>query len=135
MDSSLPRLDRALVVDDNSFVRQTLKAMLRRIGPVQVDDAADGGTALAMVTSARPDLVICDVCMSPIDGFVFLAKLRQLADAERRATRVIMLTADISRETADKAKILKPDGYLVKPTTPTQLSALLRGMFRLSPPA
>jgi two-component system chemotaxis response regulator CheY len=126
-----PKLSRILVVDDEPFIRRTVKSILRVVGQFHMEEAGDGETALGMMSSFRPDVVFCDVGMKPMSGFEFLEKMRLLEDRELRAKRVIMLTGDASEATVKTALRLKPDGYLVKPVSPKTLTALLGTMFKL----
>ena len=82
-----PRLERILVVDDEAFIRTTVKAILRVVGQFRLEEAEDGESALTMVSSFRPDVVFCDVGMTPMDGFAFLEKLRQHRNHAVRTTR------------------------------------------------
>jgi len=117
---------RILVVDDERFMRTTIKSMLRAAGDFYVDEAADGAAALATIDVFRPHLVLCDVAMSPMGGIEFVERLRRHTDEARRATRVIMLTANANEETVRFAKRLQLDGYLLKPVSSKQLGALVR---------
>ena len=93
---------------------------------IQMEEAADGESALALVDSFRPHVVLCDVGMAPMNGFAFLEKLRSHHDEALRQTPVVMLTADASEGTVRAAMKLKPAGYLVKPVSPKKMSELLQ---------
>ena len=125
------KLERILVVDDEPFIRRTVRSILRVVGQFELEEAADGESALTMVSSFRPDVVFCDVGMAPMDGFAFLEKLRHHEDAALRKTRIVMLTGDASETTVKTALRLKPDGYLIKPVSPRKMAALLESMFGL----
>jgi CheY-like chemotaxis protein len=127
-----PFLSRVLVVDDEPFIRKTVKSILRVIGRFTLEEAEDGQSALILIESFRPDVVLCDVGMKPMGGFEFVEALRRNRDEKLRSTRVIMLTADASEATVRTAVRLKPDGYLVKPVSPRKLAALLETMFYLA---
>jgi len=122
---------RILVVDDESFMRMTVRSMLRVIGRFNVEEAADGAAALATLAVFRPDLVLCDIGMAPMGGIEFVEKLRRDHDEARRATRVIMLTADANEATILTVVRLRLVGYLLKPVSPKQLGALVRGVLGL----
>jgi two-component system chemotaxis response regulator CheY len=125
------RLERILVVDDEPFIRRTVRSILGIVGQFELEEAADGESAFTMVSSFRPDVVFCDVGMAPMDGFAFLEKLRHHEDAVLRKTRIVMLTGDASETTVKTALRLKPDGYLIKPVSPRKMAALLESMFGL----
>ena len=69
---------RILIVDDEPFMRTTVKAMLRMIGRFLVMDATDGTDALAKVSSFKPDLIICDIGMTPMGGIEFVDRLDRI---------------------------------------------------------
>src|SRR5437016_13352504 len=64
-----------LVVDDRPTNREFLKTLLGHQSH-QVLEAIDGAEALALVKSARPDLVISDIRMPTMDGYEFVHRLR-----------------------------------------------------------
>src|SRR3546814_11844634 len=66
---------------------------------------------------SRPQVILCDIHMEPLDGLGYLAQLRGHADPEIAAIPVVFLTADKQQETVLSAKQLKADGYLVKPVS------------------
>jgi two-component system chemotaxis response regulator CheY len=124
-----PQLRRILIVDDEPFMRATVKQMLRLSGQFTFEEAGDGAAALNAVAEFKPDLVICDNGMVPMTGLDFLKKLRAHEDEALRRTLVIMLTADAKEETLLGAARLKVSGYLVKPVSPKKLGERLRQVF------
>lgn len=120
---------KALLVDDDSFVRSTLRQSLIQIGfpPVNVHEASDGSEAMRMTLNVRPHVVLCDIHMPVEDGFAYLLRLRKAPIAEVAAIPVIMLTADSVEKTVMIAKELYVDGYLVKPVS---IDALRRTLGR-----
>ena len=114
---------RILVVEDNETQRQRIRAWLE---PQQwvVSEAENGRLALGLLDSEPPDLILLDLMMPEMDGFEFVAALR-----ERPGPRipVIVITArDLSAE--DRARlnsgideILMKDGF-----DPDELTRLVR---------
>ncbi len=113
---------RILIVDDEAFMRQTIRQMLKVMGSLMVSEAADGRAALYEVDKFKPDLVLCDVSMAPMTGIKFIEKLRAHADPERRQTPVIMLTAHTDEKIVADALKLGISGYVVKPVSPRHLA-------------
>jgi two-component system chemotaxis response regulator CheY len=123
-----PQLPRILIVDDEPFMRTTVKAMLRLVGKFAMQDAWDGDSALEKVDAFRPDIIICDVGMVPTGGVEFVEKLHIHPDPAMREIPIIMLTADRNEETVLTAARLRLAGYLVKPVAARQLGNLLRAI-------
>ena len=110
---------KILVIDDQEFVRTIVKKMLQQIGIGSVAEAQDGNSGLEAAERERPDVVICDIQMRPVDGFGFVKALRALPYGETMP--VIMLTAHTDAATITRSKELKVDAILAKPVLPPAL--------------
>ena len=113
-----------VVVDDN----QEMLGMVNRILELEgydVDIAADGSSALALVEERRPDLVILDIVMPGLDGFQVLHLMRQRFDFP-----VIMLTAKCEVTMLRDALVLGADDYLRKPFRTRELLARIKAKLR-----
>jgi signal transduction histidine kinase/CheY-like chemotaxis protein len=85
-----------LVVEDDEAVRHTLGSVLEKHGWI-VSEAANGAAALAMLDEQTPELILLDLIMPEMDGFEFIAQLRQREAC--RSIPVIVITAkDLSLE-------------------------------------
>ena len=89
-----------LVVDDVPQNVRLLEAVLVPQG-YDVVSANDGESALEVVASAKPDLVLLDVMMPPPDGYEVCRRLRE--DEETAVLPVIMVTAS----TTEKTKVIE----------------------------
>jgi len=119
-----------LVVDDEAFMRSTLMMVLRAIdNSFTVTMAGDGETALRMISETKPELVLCDVSMEPMDGLEVVTRLRA-SEADPQHTTVMMLTAHDDDATIRRAAGLDVKSYLVKPVSPAQLRDRLETVFR-----
>jgi two-component system alkaline phosphatase synthesis response regulator PhoP len=112
-----------LVVDDDPAVSRLVEINLTQSG-YQVQLAADGEEALALVAAAKPDLVILDVMMPRLDGFEALKRLR--ADPASAEIPVIMLTAKAQDEDVFEGYGRGAQWYLTKPFAPNELRAAVR---------
>ncbi len=99
-----------LIIDDASFSRRTLRAMLES-GGHDVHEAADGLAALEQYFLLKPDLVMLDLTMKEMGGLAVLAKLREL-DA---TVRVVVATADIQTATRRLVDEAGACGFISKP--------------------
>lgn len=67
---------RALVVDDSSFMRKSLKYILESDKSIEVvGNASDGEEAIRKVKQLQPDVVLLDVAMPVMDGLTALAHI------------------------------------------------------------
>ena len=69
---------RVLLVDDDADMLTMLTRLVRRKCDCQVETAASGDTALALLAEWRPDVVVTDVRMPGIDGLELLARVQEL---------------------------------------------------------
>ncbi len=83
-----------LVVEDDEATRQVLRRMLAGQGWVVVE-AEDGRAALDRMTEDRPGLILLDLMMPGMDGFQFLAEMRQ-NEAWRSIPVVVMTAKDLT---------------------------------------
>ncbi len=113
-----------LVVDDEVVVCNTIRAYLEAEG-FKVETTFDGVSALEMVKTRTPDLIILDVMLPKLDGFEVLRQLRQFSEAY-----VLMLTA--KGDEFDKVVGLRlgADDYLTKPFSPRELVARVQAILR-----
>ncbi len=70
------RARRVLVVDDDDIIRGFLAEALADEG-YEVQQAANGRDALALLRHWRPDLILLDLMMPGMDGWAFRAEQRQ----------------------------------------------------------
>ncbi len=117
-----------LVVDDEPTVREVVAGYLRRDGHV-VSEAADGPTALALLASEPPDLVVLDMMLPGVNGLDILRSIRQTGDMP-----VIMLTARAEESDRVAGLELGADDYVVKPFSPRELAARVNGVLRRAAP-
>lgn len=119
-----------LIVDDEPLVRGIYRLWLERAGH-RVLEAGDGLAGLDAVSSARPDLIFCDVRMPNLDGIEMLRRL--MADPATWAIPVVMLTNQDEPALVKESLRLGAKEYLVKVNTdPRQLATLVSRLTRLT---
>lgn len=102
---------RVLVVDDNLDAATSLGTLLSFIGH-EVTLAPDGPTALALVPSASPDLVLIDIGLPGMDGYALAAALRG-AGVDRAA--LVAVTGYGRDDDVRRSREAGFDEHLVKP--------------------
>ncbi len=124
---------RILVVEDDLFYQTYVNDLLAETG-VDIVNASDGEAGLALATSEKPDLIITDIEIPKIQGFVLLKNLR-----ENPATKdipVIMMSGKVEQDLLDRHSKLSihADGYLMKPFSGQDLIELIRKVMKIELP-
>jgi two-component system cell cycle response regulator DivK len=111
-------------VEDNPDNLRTARALLA--DRYQVVEAVDGGVAVELARTHRPDIILTDISLPVMDGIAVLAAIRE--DEALRATPVIAVTASAMK--GDRETILAHgfDGYLSKPIDHDALMKTLQQM-------
>jgi two-component system, chemotaxis family, chemotaxis protein CheY len=114
---------RILLVEDETFIRHTIRRLLRTIGTPEIREAADGTEALTVLHDGfDPDIIFCDVQMAPMDGFTFLKTIRGDLNPGVAATPVVVLTASADVNVVRRFSGLGISSYLLKPVSRQQLT-------------
>jgi two-component system chemotaxis response regulator CheY len=120
------KMARVLVVDDDTLMREVLKALLRDEGFEVAGEARDGQSALALLDRARPDLVCLDVNMPGMSGIDVLKNIR----SNYPDIRVVMITGDSSMGTVREAVGYGAMGYIIKPFKAGRVSSSLHAAMK-----
>jgi two-component system, chemotaxis family, chemotaxis protein CheY len=104
-----------LVVDDNPHMRSIVVAILRGVGVTIVKEASDGADALEAMKVGIPDIVICDLNMSPIDGLDLTQMIRTAPDSPHPFVPIIMMTGHTERSKIMAARDAGVNEFLAKP--------------------
>lgn len=127
-----------LVVDDEPTIREVVRRYLERDG-YKVHEAADGRTALDILRSQPPDLMVLDIMLPGIDGLSITRRLRD-TDGQgllitEREVPIIILTARTGERDRIQGLELGADDYVTKPFSPQELVARVRAVLRRTHPA
>ena len=123
---------RVLVVDDHEVVRRGLHAFLDGEPDLEVVADAGGGEealeALARLDSdgQRPDVVLMDLQMAPMDG---IETTRRILD-RYPGVEVVALTSFGEKERVRGALDSGASGYLLKDSEPAEIAAAVRSAHR-----
>jgi signal transduction histidine kinase len=124
--SSQPRTQlspqRVLVVDDNRDAADSLSMVLRFLG-ADTRVVYDGLSALEILRTYRPAVVLMDIGMPGIDGHEVARRVRQ--EPEGRGVVLVALTGWGQEEDRRRSKAAGFDHHLVKPVHADALQALL----------
>ena len=117
-----------LIVDDNEQIRQILAQYIEAQGWPYIA-AASGEEALALFDAAAPSLILLDIMLPGIDGFMVAAEIRKV----NGVVPIIFMTGTaLDIENYHKAyQLLRATNYIEKPVNPHH--ALAQIMSLLNP--
>lgn len=106
-----------LVIDDDPRMLKMMKEQLHH--DYDVATAVNGKVAMKFLESKHTDLILLDYEMPDEKGPDVLAKIR--ANQSTKDVPVIFLTGVTEKEKIQKALVMQPQGYLLKPIDRTRL--------------
>lgn len=112
------RSKRVLVVDDIEEQREIYALLLRHHG-YEVLEAGGGAEALRLAREERPDVILLDMLMSEIDGWVVAERLSE--DPSTDSIPIVALTVLHSTEDQQRAEAAGAESYLTKPCAPAEM--------------
>jgi DNA-binding response OmpR family regulator len=115
---------RILIVDDEPEARQLLRMALQS-GDFEVIEASDGMAALRLAYEMRPDLIILDLAMPLMDGWLTCQRIREVWD-----TPIIMVTAFSEIDSRVRGLAIGADDYIAKPFDIDELQMRVRAVLR-----
>jgi two-component system NtrC family response regulator/two-component system response regulator HydG len=111
---------RLVVIDDEVNAAEALAALLRDDG-YEVSVAHDAESALRLLETEEPDLVLTDLRLPGMDGVELLSRIKQM----HPQTMVILMTAYGTVKNAVKAMKLGAEDYLSKPVDVEELELVV----------
>ncbi|MFO1504809.1 MAG: sigma 54-interacting transcriptional regulator [Steroidobacteraceae bacterium] len=127
MNPSTARKARILIVDDDPGLLRLLTIRLRAEN-YDVEAVESAAQALAAATRFRPDLVISDLRMEPVDGIGLLKELQN----RWPGLKVILLTAHGTIPDAVQATQMGAFGFLTKPVDKQELLDQIQRALKIS---
>lgn len=121
---TVPNKNKILVADDNEISATYLGILLKKMG-FNSTKVGNGLDVLRILKFERPDAVLLDIGMEPIDGIDVLKHIKK--DANLSSIPVIMISGDDSPETIEKCRGNGCTAYLKKPVTIAELHKGLEG--------
>ena len=115
-----------LVVDDDVRVLRMVQHILELEG-YRVLTASDGKTALGILSEEAPDMVLLDIMLPDIDGYVLCQRIREFS-----LVPIIMVTAKGNDEEKVAGLEAGADDYVSKPFSARELVARVRAILRRS---
>ena len=116
---------KVVLADDHAVVRAGLKAVLGSAKDIQVvGEAANGQDAVAMVQRLKPDVLVMDLSMEPVDG----AEATKQLVAAKVTTRILILTMHSPDEALIPLLEAGASGFLEKSVADRELLDAVRAV-------
>jgi CheY-like chemotaxis protein len=119
---------RAIIIDDDEFVRIFVARQLRALGATDIDTCGDSALAISALNDKGPfDLIVCDLMMPTVDGIEILTKIAAVGPRS-----AIILVSSLEPNLLDiagnfaKSKGLNLVGTIQKPVALDKLDDLLK---------
>jgi len=115
---------RLLIIEHNADAAESMHALLQTDGHI-VEVAHDGASGLSKLDDFRADLVLLDIGLPRMDGFMVAHAIRERFALAGHRPKLLALTGYGREE--DRAAALKSgfDGHLAKPVDPRRLLDML----------
>lgn len=116
---------RIIIVDDNTILREGLKALLSSEPELDViGEAEDGQEAIRAVEKFKPALVLMDLSMPRISGIDAIKEIKQRSPE----TKILVLTVHKTDEYIVAALQAGADGYVLKDSPFLELKLAIRNV-------
>src|ERR1035437_548681 len=118
---------KILVIDDEEWLREMMLLALRQRG-FEVIEAENGATGIEKARKELPDLILCDVNMEKVDGYLTLSSLR--SGRTTAGIPFILMTGLADNAGMRHGMELGADDYLPKPFTIDALYAAVEARLK-----
>ncbi len=117
---------RVLLVDDSTYIRTVLGSIIVEAGFEVVGEAADGEEAIRKYMNLKPDIVLMDVIMEPMNG---MAAAEVILDKDP-AARILMVTVLEAKEILVDLIKIGAKGYITKPFSKEEIAEKIREVIK-----
>jgi CheY-like chemotaxis protein len=124
-------LSKVCYVEDDEDIQRIVRLSLERVGKMTVQIVGDPNTAIDVMKSFGPDLVLLDWMMPGMDGPTLFRAMKQYP--ETSSLPVVFITAKASQSELDELATLGAVGAISKPFSPRDLPDLLRAIWEKLP--
>lgn len=124
---------RILLVEDNDINRDVARAHLENMGFL-VDQAVDGQEACDMLCELNDnyyDLIVMDLRMPVMDGFVATKVIRNFEDQRVAKIPIVAMSVDVDEDDREAARRVGMNGFLPKPLDSDDIKTTLIDVLRL----
>jgi len=122
---------KLLVVDDDASAREYFTFLLELHG-ANVTAVASAGEAFAALTESKPDVLLSDIGMPEVDGYMLIQQVRTLPPEQGGQIRAIALTAYAGEINYQQALSAGFQRHISKPVEPAKLIEVIANLVRQS---
>jgi len=127
MNFSEIKNSKILIVDDMEANINVLTGLLQRKGFSNIRTTTDPRDVIGLFTSFKPDLILLDLLMPYLSGFEVMDQLKSMLP-ENEFLPILVLTADITKETSEKALSGGATDFLTKPFDLTEVNLRINNL-------
>lgn len=110
-----------VIAEDRADIRSLIQITLESLEGIKVLEVRDGSAALMLANLVKPALVILDVTLPVMDGYLVCQEIKR--SDKLRDTKVIILSARAQAEDVERGKKVGCDVFMPKPFSPAKLLA------------
>lgn len=118
---------KILIVDDQLANVVLLENILNLSGFKQILSTTDSASAIKKIEQHQPAILLLDLMMPEVTGFEILSELSKTSD-ERNFMPILVLTADTSPKSKEKALSLGASDFLTKPFDISELNLRINNL-------
>lgn len=111
-----------LVVEDSEPILKLVASVLETLGVGKCFTAKDGKEAFQIFCEKKPDIVITDWQMKPVDGLALIKLIRTNKKSPNKLTPIIIITGYSAMLRVAKARDIGTTEFLVKPFSASDLA-------------
>ena len=115
---------KVLVVDDDPDSRDLVAFLLQEYG-VEVIVVASAIEVLKTLTSTKPDILLCDIGMPDMDGYMLIRQIRSMSPEQGGQIPAIALTAYAGESNQQQALKAGFQWHLAKPVEPMDVISVI----------
>lgn len=115
-------MPKIMIIDDDATIHMELEEYLTHMDYTVVGTADTGAGAVELAREVKPDLILMDINLSgEMDGISAAQKIKEEMDAA-----VVFITGFDDPEYIERAKMVEPFGYVMKPFDETEINGNIK---------
>ena len=119
-----------LIIEDNLEIRENTTEILELKG-FKVINADNGKDGMLAATKHSPDIILCDIMMPQMDGYLVLKDLKK--NPSTAHIPFVYVTASAEKSEVKRAMDMGADGYVRKPFDTKELIDTINKCLKNSP--